>query len=140
MQKLLLRTIGALNAAVFRWSKGRWLGRFPSGAQVCLLTTTGRRSRQPRTVPLLFLPDGTDFIVVGSQGGAPQHPGWYHNLQANPQAEVDLGHRRIRVTACPVSEDERAALWPRLVALYPPYERYQQRTTRRIPLVRLRSM
>lgn len=138
MRKTLLRVVGALNTLVYRWSKGRLLGRFPSGAPVCLLTTIGRHSGRPRTVPLLYLQDGADCVVVASQGGAPQHPAWYLNLLANPAGELERGAERIPVTAQMVDEEQRAALWPRLVAIYPPYETYQRRTTRRIPLVRLK--
>ncbi|HUB15018.1 MAG TPA: nitroreductase family deazaflavin-dependent oxidoreductase [Acetobacteraceae bacterium] len=137
MRKTLLRVMGGLNTWIYRSSKGRLLGRFPSGAPVCLLTTIGRRSGQPRTVPLLYLQDGADYVVVASQGGAPEHPGWFHNLQVQPRAEIELGTRRLAVIAQQVSEAERNALWPRLVAIYPPYETYQRRTTRRIPVLRL---
>jgi deazaflavin-dependent oxidoreductase (nitroreductase family) len=137
MRKILLRIFSALNAWVYRVSGGRWLGRFPSGAPVCLLTTQGRKSGQRRTVPLLFLADGDDLVVVASQGGAPADPGWYFNLVADPIAEVQIARRRFAVTARVVGAEEKAALWPRLVAIYPPYEVYQRRTTRAIPLVRL---
>ena len=137
MRRILMRVMGAMNAWVYRRSNGRLMGRFPSGAPVCLLTTTGRRSGRPRTVPLLFLQDGADCIVVASQGGAPQHPSWFLNLQTDPRAEIQSGARRVQVAAQPVADEERALLWPRMVALYPAYEAYQQRTTRRIPLVRL---
>jgi deazaflavin-dependent oxidoreductase (nitroreductase family) len=137
LQKFLMRTFGALNTWVYRLSGGKLLGRFAGGAPVCLLTTLGRKSGQPRTAPLLYLVDGDDFVVVASQGGAPQHPGWYLNLTARPSAQVQIGARIFAVTARTVSAEEKATLWPRLVAIYKPYEAYQQRTTRSIPLVRL---
>jgi deazaflavin-dependent oxidoreductase (nitroreductase family) len=137
MHKLLLHAASRLNTWVYRASGGRWLRRMPSGAPICLLTTVGRKSSRRRTTPLLYLRDGSDFVVVASQGGAPQHPGWYVNLRADPKAEVEIGNSRFAVVAREVGEEERAALWPRLVAMYPPYEEYQRRTTRRIPVVRL---
>jgi deazaflavin-dependent oxidoreductase (nitroreductase family) len=137
MHKFLLHGFSHLNTWAYRASGGRWLGRFPSGAPVCLLTTTGRKSGRRLSVPLLYLRDGNDFVVVASQGGAPQHPGWYFNLQAEPKAEVEIGRSRFSVVAQPVADDERAALWPRLIEIYPPYENYQRRTTRRIPVLRL---
>jgi F420H(2)-dependent quinone reductase len=140
MDKRVLRLIGALNAWVYRASGGKWLGRFPGGAPVLLLTTTGRKSGQARTAPLLYLDDEGDFVVVASQGGAPQHPGWYVNLVAQPAAEVQVGERHIPVTASTATADDKAALWPRLVALYPPYDAYQRRTPRQIPVVRLRPV
>jgi F420H(2)-dependent quinone reductase len=137
MREVLMRGAGRLNVWVYRLSGGRLLGRLPSGAPVCLLTTAGRKSGRRRSVPLLYLRDGNDLVVVASQGGAPQHPGWYFNLQADPKAEVEIGRSRFAVVARPAAEDERAALWPRLVAIYPPYGDYQRRTTRRIPVMRL---
>ncbi len=137
MNKLLMRTASAFNTWIYQVSGGRLLGRFSSGAPVCLLTTQGRKSGQRRTVPLLYLADGDDLVLVASQGGAPQHPGWYFNLLADPRAEVQIGRRRFAVTARIVSAEEKAALWPRLVAIYPPYEAYQGRTTRAIPVMRL---
>ncbi|MBV8397547.1 MAG: nitroreductase family deazaflavin-dependent oxidoreductase [Acetobacteraceae bacterium] len=137
MKKSLMHVASALNVRVYRLSGGKWLGRFPSGAPVCLLTTKGRKSGLPRTVPLLYLKEGEDLLVVASQGGAPQHPAWYLNLEVEPLAEVEIGRRRIPVAARRVSEDERTELWPRLVNLYPPYNEYQRRTTRLIPVMRL---
>jgi deazaflavin-dependent oxidoreductase (nitroreductase family) len=137
MNKLVLHAFSALNAWIYQVSGGRLLGRFSSGAPVCLLTTQGRKSGQRRTVPLLYLADGDDLVVVASQGGAPQHPAWYFNLVADPHAEVQIGRGRFPVTARIVSAEEKAALWPRLVAIYPPYEAYQQRATRDIPVLRL---
>lgn len=137
LQKLVMNGVSALNVWVYRRSRGRWMGRFPSGAPVCVLTTRGRKSGQQRSVPLLYLKDGNDWVVVASQGGAPQHPAWYLNLQAEPKGEMEIGGERFAVTARRVGEDEKAALWPRLVAIYPPYETYQRRTSRSIPVVRL---
>ena len=137
VRRLLLSAASRLGVALYRGSGGRLLGRVPSGAPVCLLTTTGRKSGRRRSVPLLYLRDGNDVVVVASLGGAPQHPGWYFNLRADPKAEVEIGRLRFAAVARDVGEDERAALWPRLVAMYPAYENYQRRTTRRIPVVRL---
>jgi deazaflavin-dependent oxidoreductase (nitroreductase family) len=137
MHKGVLRAVSALNTWVYRVSGGRAMGRFPSGAPVCLLTTRGRRSGQRRVVPVLYLADGDDLVVVASQGGAPQDPGWYFNLVADPTAEVQIGRRRFPVVARAVDAAEKAVLWPRLVAIYPPYEAYQRHTTREIPVLRL---
>jgi deazaflavin-dependent oxidoreductase (nitroreductase family) len=138
MRRHLMIAAGALNTFVYRLSAGRLMGRFPSGAPVCLLTTKGRRSGRPRTVPLLYLKDGSDYVVVASQGGAPRHPDWFLNLEADPHAKLEIGTHRFKVIARRVGEEERAALWPRVVAMYRPYEAYQRCTSRRIPLVRLR--
>jgi F420H(2)-dependent quinone reductase len=140
MRKTIMRVASAINVRVYRLSGGKLLGRFRSGAPVCLLTTKGRKSGQPRTVPLLYLKQGDDLIVVASQGGAPQHPAWYLNLEAEPLAEVEVGRRRVPIVARRVAEDETTELWPRLVELYPPYANYQRRTTRPIPVIRLSPM
>ena len=137
MNKRALRVVSALNVLIYRLSHGKLLGRFPSGAPVCLLTTKGRKSGRSRTVPLLYLVDGNDFIVVASQGGRPQHPGWYFNLEADPSGKLMMGSRHLYVTAQRVSEEEKAQLWPRMIAIYPPFRDYQRRTTRLIPVVRL---
>ena len=137
MNKRALRVVSALNVLIYRVSHGKLLGRFPSGAPVCLLTTRGRKSGRSRTVPLLYLADGNDFIVVASQGGRPQHPGWYFNLEVDPSGELTIGSRRFPVIARRVSEEEKAQLWPALVEMYPPYRDYQRRTTRLIPVIRL---
>ncbi len=137
LRKPLLRTMSALNTWIYRRSGGKLMGCFPSGAPVCLLTTRGRKSGQNRTVPLLYLKDGDDWVMVASQGGAPQHPGWYLNLEADPNAEMEIGAERFAVHARRVGDEEKAKLWPRLVAIYPPYDKYQRRTSRSIPVVRL---
>jgi deazaflavin-dependent oxidoreductase (nitroreductase family) len=140
MSKTTLRLLSALNVLIYRLSRGKWLGRFPSGAPVCLLTTKGNKSGRRRTVPLLYLADGRDFVVVASQGGRPEHPGWYFNLEADPFAELTIGSRCFPITGRRVSEEEKAELWPRLIELYPPYENYQRRTKRLIPVMRLSSV
>ena len=132
MNKRALRVVSALNVLIYRMSRGKMLGRFPSGAPVCLLTTKGRKSGRSRTVPLLYLADGN-----ASQGGRPQHPGWYFNLEVDPSGELTIGSRRFPVIARRVSEEEKAQLWQRLVEMYPPYRDYQHRTTRLIPVIRL---
>jgi len=136
MRKSVMRAASAVNTWVYRLSGGRLMGRM-FGAPVGLLTTTGRMSGRARTVPLLYLADGGDFVVVASQGGAPRHPGWFLNLEAHPQAGLQIGARRMAVTARRLDPGERDRLWPAVVALYRPYEDYQRRTTRLIPLVRL---
>lgn len=133
--RFLMRFFSALNVLVYRWSGGRLMGRFPGGAPVCLLTTYGRKSGRKRTVPLLYLADGANIVLVASQGGAPTHPAWYLNLEARSGAEVEIGRRRFPVTGRRASSEEKAMLWPRLVAIYPPYADYQARTERDIPVV-----
>jgi deazaflavin-dependent oxidoreductase (nitroreductase family) len=98
-------------------------------------STTGRRSRRERTVPVLYLEDGGRFVIVASLAGAPRHPAWFLNLKANPRVRLQVRSRRFAATARRASVEEKAQLWPRLVAMYPAYEGYQNRTARDIPVV-----
>ena len=123
------------NTWAYRLSGG-WLGgRFPGGAPVLLLTTVGRRTGQPRTAPLLYLREGENFVVVASKGGMSHHPLWYKNLEANPRVEVEIGRERRTMVARRATASEKAAVWPRLVAMYRDYDTYQARTERDIPVV-----
>jgi deazaflavin-dependent oxidoreductase (nitroreductase family) len=108
------------------------------GAPVLLLTTTGRKSGRPRTAPLMYMEDGDNLIVVGSNGGNAQHPAWFLNLRANPDADVQIGRTRRRVRAEVADDAERARLWPKLVEMYGNYDEYQKETSRTIPVVILR--
>jgi deazaflavin-dependent oxidoreductase (nitroreductase family) len=107
---------------------------------VLLLTTTGRKSGKEHTVPLLYLPDGEDFVVVGSNGGTATHPAWWLNLSTNPEAVVEIGDRKLRVRAEKASPEENERLWKELVAMYRSYEDYRRRTDREIPVVRLKPV
>ena len=132
---VVIRLMSSANVWLYRLTSGWVGGRFLGGAPVLLLTTLGRRSGEPRTAPLLYLEDGRDLVVVASKGGMSQHPLWYRNLEVHPEVEVELGAERRRMTARTADRDERARLWPRLVAMYPGYDAYQARTTREIPVV-----
>jgi F420H(2)-dependent quinone reductase len=127
---------GAVNRRLYRATGGK-LGGKMKGAPILLLTTKGRKSGKPRTAPLLYLREGDALAVVASEGGAPRHPAWFLNLQADPEVEVEVGRARERRRAREATGDERATLWQRLVELYPPYEIYQQKTERTIPVVLL---
>lgn len=128
--------------AVFRATNGRIGSKWRIGAgfrkpvPTLLLNHVGRKSGRPFTTPLLYLADGSDLVIVGSQGGLPKDPQWLHNLVANPETTVELkgeGVRRVRARVA--SADERAALWPRLVDLYADFEKYQAWTEREIKVV-----
>lgn len=115
-----------------RWHVGSALRK---GVPVCLLTTTGRTSGQPRTAPLLYMHDGDRVIVVASQGGLPSNPQWYRNLRADPTVQVRIGRRTQQMRARTADGAERAHLWPRLVDLYADYASYATWTDREIPVV-----
>src|SRR5690348_14317356 len=94
----------------FRANEGKVGGPF-KGAPLLLLTTTGAKSGQPRTSPLMYLPDGERMLIFASKGGAPTNPDWYHNLMAHPQATVEVGTETFNVTATPVTGEERDRLY-----------------------------
>ena len=100
--------------------------------------TTGRKSDRERTVPLLYLRDDEDLVVVGSNGVAATHPAWWLNFRANPEATVEIGHQKLRVRAKKADPEERERLWPKLVGMYSSYEDYRRRTDREIPVVLLK--
>jgi deazaflavin-dependent oxidoreductase (nitroreductase family) len=105
------------------------------GSPVLLLTTTGRRTRRPRTWPISYLREGDRFIVLAANGGQPNHPSWYLNLEANPRASVQLGDETRLMIARTAEGDKRTTLWLRAVKDYPAYDQYQQKTDRKIPVV-----
>jgi deazaflavin-dependent oxidoreductase (nitroreductase family) len=137
----IIKRMSAANVWLYRTSNGRvgktWRvgSALRRGVPVCLLTTTGRKSGRPRTVPLLHLADGDNVVVVASQGGLPDDPQWYRNLVADPDVAVQLGTVTRRMRARTASPQERAELWPRLTALYSDFDNYQAWTTREIPVV-----
>ena len=102
-----------------------------------LLTTTGAKSRAPRTTALTYLEVDGAYAVIGSFLGEPRHPGWVHNLRATPEAIVQIGARRIAVRAREAHGEEHARIWARVVAAQPDYREYEGRTARAIPVVLL---
>ena len=100
-----------------------------------LLTTTGRRSGKSIVMPLIYGESDGSYVVVASKGGAPKHPGWYFNLAAQPEVEVQVAARRFQAKARTATGDERATLWKKMQAIYPPYDEYQAKTDREIPVV-----
>lgn len=107
---------------------------------VLLLTTKGRKTNKQRTVPLLYLADGDSVVLVASNGGATKHPTWWLNLQSNPEAQIQVRGIKRRVRAEKGSAEEKQRLWPLLTAMYPGYKRYQEITSRDIPVVILRPI
>jgi deazaflavin-dependent oxidoreductase (nitroreductase family) len=122
---------GRLNVPVYRATKGRLMGRV-GRAPVLLLTTTGRRSGEPRTAPVVYLADGERYVVIGSNAGNTRAPAWALNLRANPGAEVEVRGDRRRVRARVAEGEERADLWRRMNEQYAGFDDYRVRTTRDI--------
>ena len=107
----------------------------PGPVPTLLLTTTGRKSGEERVQPLIYGEHGDAVVVIASKGGAPSHPAWYLNLRAHPEVGVQVARRKFRARARDASGEERAALWKQLTGIYPPYDDYQARTEREIPVV-----
>jgi len=128
--KLITRT----HIALYRKTGGKLGGRY-RGSPVLLLTTTGRRSGQPRTMPLLYIDDGDRKVVAASYLGAEHHPAWYHNLLAQPEVTVQAGSAVQPMRAEVADPAERARLWSPLVKMYPTYDDYQAKTERQIPII-----
>ena len=131
--KPFVAALVALNVWLYRLSGGRVMGKM-GAAPIFLLTTTGRKSGRQRTVPLLYLKDDRSFVTVASFAGSPKDPAWFVNLEANPNVELQVGGERFAAVARRATPQEKARLWPSLVAIYPRYADYQKRTAREIPL------
>ena len=124
---------------VYRKTGGR-VGAKLMGLEMALLSTTGRKSGQTRTLPLACFRDGDDWIVVASNNGQDFNPAWWLNLLADPRAIAQLGRETRSVTAHEAQGEERARLWPWLKQQNPAYVRYEQKTERVIPVVVLRKV
>ena len=129
----LLKAFFQSHTAIYRLSGGRIGANV--GLPALLLTTTGRKSGQPRTTPLVYFRDGDRYVVVGSDGAARRHPQWHQNLLVDPNAEIQVGPKKLRVIASVASGDERARLWKLGEGVNPMWQRYQTRTPREIPVV-----
>ena len=134
---VVIKVMSRLTTRLYRLTNGRIGGKFLKGTDVVLVTTLGRRSGEPRTVPLLFMEDGPDLILVASQGGMPSNPAWYYNVTEHPQVTVNRRGVETDMVAREVDAEERANLWPRLVDMYADFTDYQRRTDRTIPVIRL---
>ena len=119
----------------YRRGGGEGLGGTFQKVPVALLTTTGRKTGQPRVSPLYFLRDGDRVIVAASKGGAEKNPMWYLNLKANPKVQVQIKKEVLDRTARDATEEKRAKYWLHLVKMHPSYDDYQSWTARQIPVV-----
>lgn len=132
-----LSLFGADHVRRYRETNGE-IGYLWNGVPSLILTTTGRKTGQPRDTPLICAADGDDFVVIASQGGAPTHPQWYLNLLQTPSALVQVKTNSFEVTAHVAEGEERDRLWRLMSAAWPSYDVYQSRTDRVIPVVVLR--
>lgn len=126
-----LRTVGKLNVPVYRLTRGRVGGKVGKGP-VLLLTTTGRKSGEPRTAPVLYLADGDRFVVINTNAGNAKVPAWSLNLRADPDAEVEVKGKRTQVRARLAEGEERADLWRRHMEQYSGWEYYESKLDREI--------
>lgn len=129
-----LALVGAEHVRRYQETEGE-VGYLWNGVPTLLLTTTGRRTGQPRTAALIFGRDGDDYLVVASKGGAPRHPAWYRNLTVHPDATVQVRAQHLSVVARTASVEERPRLWTIVSEVWPNYAAYQARTQRVIPIV-----
>ena len=137
--RLALKLGSGAHAGVYRATGGKLFGRMGE-SPILLLNTVGRKTGKKRTSPLLYVMDGEDFVIIASKGGAPNHPAWYLNLKANPEATVEIGDREVQVEAEEADPEKKARLWQKMVEMYPAYNAYQERTEREIPLLVLRPV
>ncbi|MEV4106860.1 nitroreductase family deazaflavin-dependent oxidoreductase [Nonomuraea sp. NPDC049695] len=120
----------------FRANEGRVGGMF-EGAPLVLLTTTGAKSGNPSTTPMMYLADGDRYIVIASNAGRDHHPAWYHNLRATPEATAELGTETFEVKAVVVEGAERDELYARMAEKWPGFREYETKTSRLIPVIAL---
>ena len=130
MLKLILKVMVFL----YNVSGGRIGGKMGK-APVLLLTTTGRKTGKQRTLPLIYIMDGSAYVITASAGGADKHPGWFFNLRSHPQATIQVKEKHIPVTAEIAGPEKKPELWARLVEVAPNFAGYQKRTSREIPMV-----
>ena len=136
IQDHMARYIATDGADGYLWDAS--LGGGKGMIATLLLTTIGRKSGKTLTLPLIFGQSGAEYVVVASKGGAPAHPAWYLNLQANPEVKVQIKGDKFTARARTANPQERAGLWPKMVAIYGPYADYQTKTDREIPIVILK--
>src|ERR1700683_1838632 len=123
----MLNGLTKAQVAVYRRTGGRFANKV-KGAPVLLLDHVGRKSGQARTTPVLYMADGAELVSVASRGVSDATPAWWLNLKASPDTTVTVGRERRRVHAHEASAEERARLWPKLVAIFPDFDVYKQRT------------
>ena len=135
----MISTMERLGLTVHQWlydaTDGR-IGRSIGGRPMLLLRYVGRKTGQERTSALLYVPDGNNYAVIASKGGDPKHPGWFHNITAKPDVEIQVGRKRIPVRARVAEGEERARIWAKANEVNKGgYDTYQKRTDRKIPVV-----
>jgi deazaflavin-dependent oxidoreductase (nitroreductase family) len=131
---------GAAHVRAYRETDGELGHDWKRGSAVLLLTTTGRSSGEQRTTPLIYGRSGEDYLIVASNGGSPAPPGWFQNLSEQSEVEVQVLADRFRARARTATPEEKPAMWREMVRHWPPYDDYQRRTDREIPVVVLERL
>lgn len=131
----LIKQMSRANTWIFKKSGGRFGDTFLRGAPVGILTTTGRKSGEPRESPLLFLQEDQRIVLVASQGGRATNPMWYLNLKADPKVSFQTKTEVLNLTAREATDAERDEYWPKLDAMYPDFVDYRSYTDRKIPII-----
>jgi deazaflavin-dependent oxidoreductase (nitroreductase family) len=126
---------GAEHVRRYRETDGELGHDWKEGSSILLLTTTGHRSGEERTLPLIYGRSGDDYLIVASNGGSPDPPAWYRNLSAQPDVEVQVLGDRFKAHARTATAEEKPAMWQEMVGHWPYYDDYQRRTGREIPVV-----
>ncbi len=134
MGKFFFRLFTGLHAKLYKLTGGRFFGGGTDDGSVLVLTHKGARTGKVRDTPLMHFRDGDNFLIVGSAGGAPQHPGWYHNLMANPDTTINVAGDTVAVRARDAG-GERDGMWKKVVAIEPRFGAYETKTDRVIPVV-----
>jgi deazaflavin-dependent oxidoreductase (nitroreductase family) len=129
----LLKAINSTHVFLHRLTGGRWFNSF-RGEDFCFVTMTGAKSGRTRTIALIYVGYRDGVLLVGSMGGAPRNPSWYHNLVKHPAIEVRHRRRRLQLVARLATPEEKVDLWPVCYQHYAPYADYRKRTTRDIPI------
>ena len=134
MVKLMLKVMISVYVFLYRATGGVVGGKI-QGLPVLLITSIGRTSGKPRTVPLGFLRDSSTYVIIASNAGQPRHPAWFFNLQSHPEATIQAKHVHVQVKAETANPEKTRELWARLMEVAPGYADYQKRTSREIPTV-----
>jgi deazaflavin-dependent oxidoreductase (nitroreductase family) len=129
------KLFGERHVRRYRETGGRVGHIWKEGSTILLLTTTGRRTGEKRTTPLIYAKDGDRYVIVASQGGAPEHPGWFRNLSKDPNVELQVRSDVFPARARVAEGEERERLWRRANEVWRHYDEYQQKTERESPVV-----
>jgi proline iminopeptidase len=129
------KLFGDEHVRVYRETGGKVGHEWKKGAKILLLTTKGRKTGEPRTAPLIYETDGDRYVIIASQGGAPEHPGWYRNLTKDPDVELQVWDEVVPARAHDAEGEERERLWQLAAKQWPDYDDYVKRTDRKIPVV-----